>query len=209
MDPVTGPPRSFAGNLALAVVGGGVIGLLTSFGQSALPFELSPLANSAGSWSFAAFLLALVELRPRRGALLGAVALGMMLLGYVVATQLRGFPVGMSLLMFWGAASIVVGPALGAGAVWVRGSDPTRAAAGIALIAGIVIGEGVYGLTVVAETTPAQYWVGAIIVGLGVASFVCVRRVRTLRHTAFGAFLTTIVAGLFWVASSGNLMALL
>ncbi len=209
MDPATERSRSFAGNLVIAVVGGGLIGVLTSFGQSALPFELSPLANSSGSWSLAAFLLALVELRPRRGALLGAVALGMMLLGYVVATQLRGFPVGRSLLIFWGAASVVVGPALGAGAVWVRGNDPTRAAAGIALIAGILIGEGVYGLTVVAETTPAQYWVGEIVVGLGVATFGSVRRIRTLRHTAVGACLTAIVAALFWVAYSGNLMGLL
>lgn len=205
---MTGNSPSFVSRVALVALGGAVIGMLTAFGQTYLPFELSPLANSAGSWSLAAFMLSLVEVVPRRGAVLGAVALATMLAGYAVATQFRGFPVGIGLLVFWGAASIVVGPAMGAGAVWVRGSDAIRIAAGVALIAGILIGEGVYGLTVVADTTPAPYWVGEMILGLGVAVIASMRWLRSLRHLAIGAVLTVIVATAFYLIYSANLIAL-
>ena len=205
---LTGSSPSFARHAALVAVCGALIGVLTSFGQGFLPFELSPLANSAGSWSLAAFLLAMVEVSPRRSALLGTVALATMLVGYAAATQLRGFPVGMGLLVFWGVASIVAGPALGAGAAWVRGSDAIRIAAGVALIAGILAGEAVYGLTVVADTTPAGYWLGEMIVGLGVVVLASMRRLTTLRHVAIGIVLTAIVAAAFYATYSGNLLAL-
>lgn len=205
---LTGSSPAFARHAALVAVWGALIGALTSFGQGFLPFELSPLANSAGSWSLAAFLLAMVEVSPRRSAVLGAVALATMLVGYAVATQLRGFSVGAGLVGFWGVASIVAGPALGAGAAWVRGSDAIRIAAGVALIAGILVGEGVYGLTVVADTTPAGYWVGEMILGLGIMVFAAMRRLRSLRHLAIGIVLTAIVAAAFYATYSGNLIEL-
>jgi hypothetical protein len=193
----------------LVALAGAAIGILTSLGQTYLPFELSPLANSASSWSLAAFLLSLVEVAPRRGAVLGAVALATMIAGYAVATELRGFTVGTRLLVFWGLASIVVGPALGAGAAWVRGRDPIRIAAGVAVIVGILVGEGVYGLTVVADTTAGPYWVGATIAGLAVAILVSVRKLRTFRLVATCAALTAILASAFYLTYSGNLIALL
>jgi hypothetical protein len=193
----------------LVALGGTGIGVLTSFGQTHLPFELSSLANSASSWSLAAFLLSLGEVVPRRGAVLGAVALATMIVGYAAATELRGFTVGTRLLVFWGFASIVVGPALGAGAAWVRGRDPVRIAAGVAVIAGILVGEGVYGLTVVADTTAGAYWVGAIIVGVAVVIVVSVGKLRTFRHVATCVALTAIVASAFYLTYSGNLIALL
>ena len=186
---------------------GAAIGTLTSFGQTYLPFELSPLANSAGSWSLAAFLLSLIEAVPRRAAVLGALALATMLAGYALATQLRGFPVGTGRLVFWGVASIMVGPALGAGAAWVRRTDGLRAAAGGALIAGILIGEAVYGLTVIGDTSPAAYWISQLAVGGGVA-LVAPTRGPSGRHRAIGAALTAIAAGAFYVTYSGNLIAL-
>jgi hypothetical protein len=62
------------------------------------------------------------------------------------------------------------------------------------LIAGILIGEGVYGLTVVADTTPAPYSVGEMIVGLGLAVLAYRRRLRSIPHVAIGAVLTATVA---------------
>jgi hypothetical protein len=76
---------------------------------------------------------------------LGFVALAAMLLGYQVATELRGYATGTSIWLFWGVAAIVAGPALGVAAAWVRGRDPRRIAFGAAVIAGVLIGEGVYG----------------------------------------------------------------
>ena len=70
------------------------------------------------------------------------------------------------------------------GAAWVRGGDAIRSAAGAALIAGILIGEGIYGLTVIADTTPAAYWIGEIIVGAGVAVLAASPGVRSARYLA-------------------------
>jgi hypothetical protein len=208
LDHLTGPSASLARRLGLVGLGGAVIGTLTSLGQTYLPFELSPLANSAGSWSLAAFLLALNEGVPRRGAVLGTVALVTMLAGYVVATRLRGFPVGTNLLLFWSAASVVVGPALGAGAAWVRRGDALRRTAGVAVIAGILIGEAVYGVTVIGDTTPAPYWFGEMALAGGVVILASGRWARSGRHLVIGLALTAIVAAAFYVTYSGNLIAL-
>ena len=183
-------------------IGGVVVGALTSVGQEFLPFALSPLANSVGVWSLAAFALALVEMRPRRAALLGAAALVTMLAGYAVATVARGFAVGVALLAFWGFAPIVAGPALGVGAAWLRRRDPLRSAAGMALIAGILIGEGLYGLTVIAGSTPALYWTVEIGVGLTVVVIASSERLRSLRYRLIGAVLTTTAAAAFYLAYS-------
>jgi hypothetical protein len=209
LDAATARSASLVHHVALVALGGAGVGVLTSFGQTSLPFELSPLANSAGSWSLATFLLALVEVVPRRAAILGGIALATMLAGYAVATQLRGFAVGTPLLVFWGFASIAVGPALGVGSAWFRGRDEVRIAAASALIAGILVGEGMYGLTVVADTTPALYWVGEFVVGLGLAVLAFVWRLRTVTHRAIGAVLTIIVATAFYVTYSMSLIGLL
>jgi hypothetical protein len=202
LESVTGRSTSFVGHLTVVTLGGAVVGVLTSIGQGSLPFELSPLANSAGAWSLAAFAFALVEVVPLRAAVLGAVALATMLAGYAVATVLRGFPVGTALLAFWGLASIVIGPALGLGAAWLRGRDAVRGAAAMALIAGILIGEGAYGLTVIADSTPAGYWIGEIGVGTAVAVIASSQRLRSLRHRLIGVALTIFVAAAFYLTYS-------
>ena len=208
LDGVTERSASFVRHVALVAVGGTTVGVLTSIGQGFLPFELSPLANSAGSWSLAAFALALVEGVPRRAAVLGAVALVTMLAGYAIATMLRGFAVGTALLAFWGLASIVIGPALGVSAAWLRRRDAVRSAAAMALIAGILIGEGLYGLTVIADSTPARYWVGEIGVGLGVTVLGSSRRLGSIRQRLIGVVLTMLVATAFYLAYSRTWIAL-
>jgi hypothetical protein len=209
VDRLARRPPSLGRGLALVAGSGLIGGSLTSLGQGSLPFELSPLANSAGAWSLAAFVLARIDPDSRRAALLGATALATLLAGYAIATSVRGFPVGTSLLVFWGAASIAVGPALGVAAAWVGGDRPVRIAAGAALIAGILIGEGAYGLTVIADTTPAVYWVGEAIVGLAIAVVASVRRLGSVRDRAIGAGLTALVAAAFYVTYAGNLIGLL
>ena len=112
-------PRS----IAIAGGGGLVVGVLTSIGQAALPDEIRSLANAASPWSAAAFALAAVAggRETLRSAILAAGSLLTMLAGYSLASTLRGFPVGASTTLFWVAAAVVVGPALGVGAAWSRG----------------------------------------------------------------------------------------
>jgi hypothetical protein len=161
--------------LLVAVGAGLTIGIATSVGQGSLPEGLAPLSNSSGSWCLCAFALALFERDPRQAALLGFASLVAMLGGYALATEFRGYPVGTSMLVRWGVAAVIAGPALGVGAAWLRGPKPLRAAAGVAPIAGILLGEGLYGLTVVAATTPVGYWIGEVAVGISLVVLAAIR----------------------------------
>jgi hypothetical protein len=185
--------------LLLAVAAGFVIGIATSVAQGWLPEGMASLANSSGSWCLCAFALALLERDPRRAAVVGFASLVAMLVGYAVATELRGYSVATSMFVRWGAAAVIAGPALGVGAAWLRGADPLRAAAGVAPIAGILLGEGLYGLTVVASTTSVAYWIGEIVLGLGLVVLVAIR-LRTGRAIAVMLALSAVATVVFYLA---------
>ena len=193
--------------LLVAVVAGLAIGIATSVAQGSLPEGLASLANSSGSWCLCAFLLALLERDPRRAALVGFASLVAMLVGYALATELRGYPVGTSMFVRWGAAAVIAGPALGVGAAWLRGTDPLRAAAGVAPIAGILLGEGLYGLTVVAATTSAGYWVGEVVLGLVVVALAAIR-LRTWRGVAVMLALSAVATVVFYLVYTRSAGAL-
>src|SRR6478735_3615043 len=139
---------SWSRSISIAVGGGLVVGCLTSIGQSVLPDDIRSLANASSPWSAAAFALAAVAGRrdTLRSSILAVGALLAMLAGYTLTTVLRGFPVGASMTLFWVAAAGIVGPVLGVGAAWSLGTDPWKAAAGVAVLASILVGESVYGL---------------------------------------------------------------
>ena len=177
--------------IGTALVGGLAVGALTAVAQGLLPDVLAPMANSAGSWCLAAFLLALTTRRAVVAAIAGAIALIAMVLGYAVASEVSGNAAGLRLVLFWGAAAVVVGPPIGIAAAWIRGGDPPRAAFGLGLVSGILIGEAVYGLTIIATTTPTEYWTGQLVIGLGV---VLVAGALLLRH-AGSRFLALGAAG--------------
>lgn len=191
-----GPARP----IAFVTIGAFTIGVLTSIGQGVLPFEAGSLANSAGSWSLAAFLLCLCNAAPRRGLLLGFLALAGMLIGYNVATELRGHATGITLWLFWGLAAVVVGPVLGVSAAWARGTDRRRIAAGTAMVAGILVGEGVYGLTRIADSTSSAYWVVQITVGLGIVIATSAVRLRRTASIVLCVALTGLAASGIYVA---------
>ena len=98
----------------------------------------------------------------------------------------------------WGAAAIVAGPALGVGAAWLRGPNALRVAAGVAPIAGILLGEGLYGLTVVAATTSVAYWIGELAVGLAVVALAA-NRIRTRGGIALMLALSAIASAAFYL----------
>jgi hypothetical protein len=193
--------------LLIAIGAGLAVGIATSVGQGSLPEGLTPLGNSSGSWCLAAFALALLDRDPRRAALVGFAALVAMLVGYAVATQLRGYPVGTSMFLRWGAAAVIAGPALGVGAAWLRGPDPLRAAAGVAPITGILLGEGLYGLTQVTATTPVGYWIGELALGLAVVVLAAIR-IRTWPGIALMLALSAIASGVFYFVYTLALAAL-
>ncbi|MEJ5946579.1 DUF6518 family protein [Pseudokineococcus basanitobsidens] len=192
-----GTVRGVLAPLALSAgvgLGGGV---LTSYAQLGLPEVLAPLANSASSWCLVAGLVALTARSAPVGALCGVVALLGMDAGYGLGSELRGYTYGWGTATFWALAALLAGPVVGAGVQWVRTDRRRLAPVAAGVLAGVVLGEGVYGLAVVGATTPTAYWVGQLVVGaLGLAA-VCALRLRERRRVAVAVLLAVVLVAAF------------
>jgi hypothetical protein len=170
-----------AARLLLVAVVAFVLGAATSLGQTMLPNELRSLANSSGSWSAAAFLLAGLARRPFEGALAGGLALVALVLGYELTSALRGFGVGIGFVLTWMVTAITAGPALGVGRRWRGDADVRRRAWGVGVLPGVLIGEGVTALATVADTTYTPYWWGSIVLGTALLPGLGVGELRSTR----------------------------
>lgn len=180
--------------VALAVVAAVslLFGGATSVAQGLLPAPWAPLANSASSWTLVAVVL--VRMMRRKltlSMLLGVIAFVGLVLGYTLVSNLRGYYYSPWLVVGIG---VVAGLPLGAAAAAVRGSGRC-AAAGAGLVAGVLLGDSVWGLTQLVSTTGWAYWAGAGLLGIGLL----VRTVLLLRprlHTALAALPTATVVAL-------------
>lgn len=186
-----------------------VLGGLTAYAQQWLPAQLTSLANSSGSWVLVAFLLALLASRPVLAAVSGAAALFMLLAGYVIAADLRGYESSTALLVFWGTAAVLVGPFVGLAAHWCRSGGPGLVACGAGLIGGLLIGEAVYGLVVIGDTTYPPYWWGQLAAGLFVLGGVTSARRLEGRVVLVALAVAAVVATAFFVVYRMNLIAYL
>lgn len=179
------PARASDGALArlralpapMLVVVGGLLGLagggLTSFAQTVLPPALAPAANSSGGWTLLTVLVvALLRLRPAWSAAAATVCFTTLTLGYQLVSTMRGYPTSEAFFLL---AGLVVGPFVGAATAWLH-DHGWRPAAAAALLGGIGVGEGVFGLVVVASSTSPVWWVLEIAGGVALAVVVCVRR---------------------------------
>ena len=152
-----------------------LLGGLTSWAQGVLPQQAAPFANSASGW--AVLTVALVVLSRTggwRAAALGAASFVLLVLGYTAASHLRGLAYSPVL---WGTVGLVTGPFVGLAAAWLRTTGRT-AALGTAAVAGILVGDGVFGLTHVADTTGVTYWVTIGVAGVALLVGMAVRRLR-------------------------------
>lgn len=176
-----------------------LLGGLTSWAQGCLPDGLRSFANSASGWTvITALLVFWSRTRAVTAAVLGAISFVLLVLGYSAASELRGL--FYNPLMF-SAVGVAVGPFVGVAASWLRLTG-TRAALAVALLAGIGIGESVYGLTVVRETTSPVYWVLIGVAGLALLTGLLVRRLRGALPVALALGGTAVVAAAFHVAYS-------
>jgi hypothetical protein len=178
-----------------------LLGGLTSYAQGFLPDAAAPFANSASGWTvLTALLVAWAARDPRartwHAAVLGAASFVLLVLGYMVAADLRGFVYDP---MTFGVVGVIVGPFVGVGAAWLRAAG-VRAALGAALLAGIGLGESVYGLTTVVETTGAEYWVAIGIVSLALLGVMLLRSLRGALLVALSTAGAAAVAGTFVLA---------
>jgi hypothetical protein len=178
--------------LAGVAVGLGV-GALTAYGQGWLSDETTSLANSAGPWSVAAFLVARYNRRLVPAVVAAMLTLACCELGYAVATELRGGTNATSTVAFWFTAAIFAGPPLGVAGAWSTETG-LRPGVGLSVLGGVLLGEGLYGWSTVADTTDWRYWVIELSIGALVISFAAARRQWPLDA------MLTLAAGIFTAA---------
>jgi hypothetical protein len=134
--------------VAIVVMVGLTVGALTSVLQTYLDSPWLSLVNAASPWLAFAFLLGALWRRLLDAALAG-IATGLLeLIGYYVTANLRGYPAGGSIVVFWAACAIVAGPVFGA-AGWAWWHAPERLSTlGAAVLPAAFFAEGAisYGL---------------------------------------------------------------
>lgn len=192
---------------AIVAVAALVLGGLTSPAQGLLPEALSSFANSAGGWTLLTFAIVWAVRTPLwLSAVLGMVGFVLLVEGYRLVSEWRGYDYGEPFTGIFTIIGIVTGPIVGAAAALVRHPTPLWRGIGIAPVAAVLIGEGIYGLTVVADTTSPVYWVVQLVIGI-VLTLVVILRPRmpvpiaalTLGLVAAGS--AAFVAAYSWLGS--------
>ncbi|MFE6236943.1 DUF6518 family protein [Cellulosimicrobium sp. NPDC057862] len=186
---------------AVVLVASVLLGGLTSYAQGFLPDAVAPFANSASGWTLLTALLVAWSARDPRvrtghAATLGAASFVLLTLGYTVAADLRGYFYDPTM---FGVVGLVVGPFVGVAAAWLWRTG-VRAALGTAVLVGVGLGESVYGLTTVVETTGATYWVAIGVVALVLLGGMLARRLRGGLPVTIAVAGTAVVAAAFVLA---------
>ena len=202
VDPVAGPKLRLRPLLAVAAVAVAsyVLGGLTSPAQKYLPEQISSFANSSSGWTMLTFLLIwLSRLRPLWAAFGGALSFVVMVDGYRIVSEWRGYVYGAPFQDFFTFVGIVIGPVIGASAALVRYGSPTWKALAIVPLTSVLIGEGIYGLTVVGDTTSPVYWSLIIVAGIAATVIHLVTQHSGRRLTQLVSGLTLVGSAAFWI----------
>lgn len=198
--------RSFGHALVwwlLGAVIGLVLGGATSFAQQYLPDSLRSFANSNSGWTVLAFLVIVVctHWASRRrwwiATGLGLIVFHALLQGYAIVSTMRGFPDSYGPGDFYFIVAMLAGPLVGvAGFAWRSVSGALRAA-GIAVVSSVMIGDGVWGLLRVVESTGWLWWVLSIVIGVGLLGWVVLYRLDRGRDRVLAIALTATGAAVF------------
>lgn len=191
-------PRHWLLPALLVAVSSLALGGLTSFGQTVLPESMVSFANSAGGWTLLTFgLVWLARVRLPVAAGLGLVSFVLLIEGYRIVSGLRGFYYAEPFQDTFTIVGLLAGPVVGVAAALVRSGPAAWKPLAAAPVSAVLIGEGVYGLTIVAASTSPVYWIVQMVLGaaLTVATIVAARP-RTLLSVV-GAAVTLCGAGAF------------
>lgn len=173
-----------------------LLGALTSYAQGFLPHALNSLSNSSSGWTLITVLLIWsVRARPALAAILGAASFVLLTIGYTAASAVRGYTYDPTL---WSLVGLVVGPFVGVAAAWLRERD-LRAALATATLTGIAVGEAIYGLTVVGDSTSPVYWTLGGLSGLALLAGMVLRRIRGSVNITLALGLSAVVAAAFLI----------
>ena len=188
------------GATLLAVLGGLVLGGLTSYGQTVLPEALRSFANSAGGWTMLAFLLVWWgRSRPVLAAVLGVAAFEALVEGYGLVSGWRGAFYARPFGGVFSLVGLVAGPVLGVSASLTRHATGRWRALAVAPLSAVLLGEGAYGLGVVGGTTSPVYWVLELVLGAGFLALACARASAGRRWVLVTVLLTLAGAATFFL----------
>ncbi|RIQ30093.1 DUF6518 family protein [Jiangella rhizosphaerae] len=84
-----------------------------------------------------------------------------------------------------------------------------QAALGAGAVAGVLVGEGVYGLREIAGTTYPPYWWGSIVAGLLLVAAVVLARRLSARAAAVAVAVTALAGAAFVLVYSADLVTVL
>lgn len=140
------PPRP--GRTVIDLLAAAAAGIALGFGTQILQGSLSDspgvLANSGVVWALVAFCLGLSVRSSRSAALGGALALVAASFSYYVAADwFEGVGFSLRAPLVWSVAGVAAGSGLGIAGFVARCNPQHRTSAG-ALVAGIVLGEGIH-----------------------------------------------------------------
>ncbi len=177
-----------------------IVGGLTSPGQQYLPDALRSLANAAGPW-FVVVLAAVYAGRPRpvTGIVLGIAGFLLLNVSYGVVSGLRGYAYSAGPHNIWTILALPAGVIAGLAASWLRSPRVTLVALGAAAPAAVLLGEGMYGLTVILATTGPVVWILELVAGAAVLVAISVRRLRELRPIALCVGVSVLGAVVLYV----------
>ena len=192
------PQRHVVLGMSTAAAVGLAVGVFTAYAQGWLGDSTASLANSAGPWSLAAFLVARFNRRLPAAIAAAMLTLACCELGYALATTVRGGTNSSSTVLFWLTAAALAGPPLGIAGSWSV-STGVRRGLGWSVIGGVLLGEGVYGWTTVADTTDWRYWAVETVVGSAIV-VVAVVRSAWPRGVALTCALGCLTAGVVFAA---------
>jgi hypothetical protein len=147
--PASGPagyggPTSPVGAAVLVAAAGLALGFLTLLGQIVLHGEWLALVNSGAMWLLPAFLVGAAMRSDGAAALAGTGLLVAAVVGYYapVPFVVEGAAASTRSVAIWIATSLVGGPVYGVAGRWWRSAIPWRRIAGIGLLGGAFVAEG-------------------------------------------------------------------
>lgn len=189
------------------LLGAAVVGGLTPFAQQYLPAWINSLSNSVGGWTAPAFLLVwLSRARPLLAVILGVVAFEVLVEAYGIVSIWRGYYFATGFSSSWSVIGLAVGPVIGVAASLARYGRPVWRVLGVAVPAAVLVGEGVWALRNVADTTSPVYWTLEIVVGTGVM-VVALLRARLRWSAALVCVVTWLAGAAAFIAAFGAFAA--
>ena len=99
-------------------------------------------------------------------------------------------------------AAVLAGVPIGVAGRWSRSSSDWRAAAGAGVIAGVLMGEGIYGADRLADTTNSTYWFVEVAIGVVLVAFVATRHRSAVAFTTLCAAAVATAAVVYLTATS-------